>query len=155
MQDLYFRNERLRYQFVTVLRNQIGAPYHWGANGPNRFDCSGLIVYAMHQIGFLPSDTDLSAHGLANRFQNKLRERSEPSKPGEVCFYGSEAVIDHAMVVLSSWGHGRVILIGARGGTRKTTTLDRAYADRAYVDVVHGDYWQERRKLILDPFVTG
>lgn len=30
---------------------QQGAPYVWGAEGPDSFDCSGLIVYAFRQVG--------------------------------------------------------------------------------------------------------
>ncbi|MGX4598109.1 C40 family peptidase [Faecalimicrobium sp. JNUCC 81] len=30
---------------IKTLENQIGKPYVWGANGPNAFDCSGLVRY--------------------------------------------------------------------------------------------------------------
>lgn len=31
---------------VHVARNQVGDPYRYGAAGPTRFDCSGLVKYA-------------------------------------------------------------------------------------------------------------
>jgi cell wall-associated NlpC family hydrolase len=37
---------------VTVCRSQIGKPYVWGASGPNSFDCSGLMVYALRRSGY-------------------------------------------------------------------------------------------------------
>jgi cell wall-associated NlpC family hydrolase len=30
---------------LRVTRNQAGDPYQYGADGPNRFDCSGLVLY--------------------------------------------------------------------------------------------------------------
>lgn len=30
---------------MKLLEDQIGKPYVWGANGPNSFDCSGLVRY--------------------------------------------------------------------------------------------------------------
>ena len=29
----------------------VGAPYGWGAAGPNAFDCSGLVIYVYGQFG--------------------------------------------------------------------------------------------------------
>ena len=31
---------------VNIAKAQVGKPYVWGAEGPNSFDCSGLIYYA-------------------------------------------------------------------------------------------------------------
>lgn len=36
---------------VTAARSVIGRPYAWGATGPDRFDCSGLVVWAYGQAG--------------------------------------------------------------------------------------------------------
>ncbi|WP_067699358.1 NlpC/P60 family protein [Nocardia jejuensis] len=30
---------------------RVGAPYVWGAVGPDQFDCSGLVQWAFHQVG--------------------------------------------------------------------------------------------------------
>ena len=38
-------------KFLSVVRAQIGKPYVWAAVGPNSFDCSGLVVYALRQSG--------------------------------------------------------------------------------------------------------
>ncbi len=31
--------------------SKIGAPYRWGATGPNAFDCSGLVSWAFKNAG--------------------------------------------------------------------------------------------------------
>lgn len=36
---------------IQVAEKQIGKRYVWGANGPNAFDCSGLIYYCYRQAG--------------------------------------------------------------------------------------------------------
>jgi peptidoglycan DL-endopeptidase CwlO len=36
---------------VAAARSMIGAGYAYGGNGPSRFDCSGLAVYAMRAAG--------------------------------------------------------------------------------------------------------
>lgn len=36
---------------VAAARSRIRYPYAWGATGPDRFDCSGLVVWAYAQAG--------------------------------------------------------------------------------------------------------
>lgn len=36
---------------VDAAASKIGAPYVWGASGPNAFDCSGLTSWAYSQVG--------------------------------------------------------------------------------------------------------
>nr|WP_268913800.1 C40 family peptidase [Corynebacterium uropygiale] len=36
---------------VDAVRSKVGAPYVWGAAGPDAFDCSGLVYWAHQQAG--------------------------------------------------------------------------------------------------------
>lgn len=36
---------------AQIALQQVGKPYRWGAVGPDRFDCSGLISYAYNHAG--------------------------------------------------------------------------------------------------------
>lgn len=38
-------------KFINVLKSRLGCSYVLGATGPNTFDCTGLIVWAMNQCG--------------------------------------------------------------------------------------------------------
>lgn len=38
-------------EFVQACQRQLGKPYVFGATGPNSFDCSGLVVFCLNQIG--------------------------------------------------------------------------------------------------------
>lgn len=53
---------------VAAARTKLGAPYVWGASGPNAFDCSGLVSWAYkaagHNIGRVTTATILA--NLAN-----------------------------------------------------------------------------------------
>lgn len=35
---------------ISLAIGQLGKPYKWGAEGPNKYDCSGLAVYCYQEI---------------------------------------------------------------------------------------------------------
>lgn len=37
--------------FLDTLKEKLGCPYVWGAEGPNSFDCTGFVVWGMNQCG--------------------------------------------------------------------------------------------------------
>lgn len=39
------------YKIAQYAVSKVGSPYHWGATGPNMFDCSGLVYWAHSQAG--------------------------------------------------------------------------------------------------------
>lgn len=49
---------------VDAALTRVGAPYAWGAAGPDSFDCSGLVVWAFHQAGItVPHSSEALAIG--------------------------------------------------------------------------------------------
>lgn len=48
-------------QVIDEARKFLGDPYVWGGEGPNRFDCSGLVDYVLTQLGFhgVPRTADI------------------------------------------------------------------------------------------------
>jgi hypothetical protein len=60
---------------------QQGDPYVWGATGPDAFDCSGLIVYAWRQAGFvLKVRTAADMHDVSDPVQ------AGQEQPGDLIF---------------------------------------------------------------------
>lgn len=115
------QNQRLAF-FMEVQKHK-DTPYRWGAKGPLRFDCSGLVTYCIHQVGGPDYRETYNAQRLFNEFQ-KL-EADEKPRPGDLCFYGmNDQHITHVMV---NMGDGTVF--GATGGD-STTTDDVAAARR-------------------------
>lgn len=46
-------SSELAEQFVQACRSMIGHAYVWGAAGPTTFDCSGLVTWALKEIGVM------------------------------------------------------------------------------------------------------
>ncbi len=72
---------------VQAAMSRLGAPYVWGAAGPDEFDCSGLVVWSFAQVGMsLPHYSyDLMAGGAPVAYSDL--------QPGDlVFFYGGSHV---------------------------------------------------------------
>ncbi|MFN2369834.1 MAG: C40 family peptidase [Candidatus Krumholzibacteriia bacterium] len=41
----------LGLEAADLVRRQLGKPYQWGASGPDRFDCSGLVQHVYGELG--------------------------------------------------------------------------------------------------------
>lgn len=39
------------HAFLKAALSRVGMPYVWGAEGPRSFDCSGLVLWSLHQAG--------------------------------------------------------------------------------------------------------
>ncbi|MBE0565196.1 MAG: C40 family peptidase, partial [Krumholzibacteria bacterium] len=44
-------NTGLGPEAAALARQQLGKPYQWGASGPDRFDCSGLVQHVYGELG--------------------------------------------------------------------------------------------------------
>ncbi|MBY8875564.1 C40 family peptidase [Micromonospora sp. PLK6-60] len=63
---------------------QIGKPYVWGAEGPNSYDCSGLMLAAWAKAGVsLP-------HNARQQRQVTARVSKADLRPGDLVFYYSD-----------------------------------------------------------------
>lgn len=75
--------------------SRIGCPYVWGAEGPDSFDCSGLVMWAYRQLGIeLPHQSEAQM-ARATRVVSVSEAR-----PGDVL-----------------WRYGHVGIAGGYGGT--------------------------------------
>ncbi|MCX5045948.1 C40 family peptidase [Aldersonia sp. NBC_00410] len=64
---------------------RVGAPYVWGATGPDSFDCSGLVVWAYKQIGKpLPRTSQAQASAGTPVGRDELQ-------PGDIVTFYSDA----------------------------------------------------------------
>lgn len=139
--------------FIKAIWPCIGMPYIWGGQNPTiGFDCSGLVLYGLHEAGIPMPFKDTNAQGLYNWLKSKTVPDSK-YKCGNLFFYGNSLnQISHVMVLLHIWKNGTFVLCGARGGDSTTTTADKAEKQKAFVDVCFGDYWYSKLQAVCDPF---
>lgn len=80
--------------FVKDVAKYLGTPYVWGGATPDGFDCSGLMIYAAHEIGVrLPRvSQDQSRLGTLVKF-DKL-------EVGDLLFWGSVGTAHHVAVYI-------------------------------------------------------
>ena len=75
---------------LNLAYSKIGCPYVWGGNGPNTFDCSGLVKWCYAQVGI-----------------------SIPRTTGELKSYGTQISVSQALPGDILWKSGHVgIYIG-------------------------------------------
>ncbi|WP_217198390.1 C40 family peptidase [Streptomyces buecherae] len=74
---------------LKVAAGKKGAPYKYGAVGPNRFDCSGLTLYSYRKAGKKLPRTAAAQY-------NKTRHLSKSSrKAGDLVFFHSGRNVYH------------------------------------------------------------
>jgi cell wall-associated NlpC family hydrolase len=72
-----------RSEVVNIAKKYLGAPYRWGAAGPNSFDCSGFTMFVYRQVGVsLP-------HSSRAQINCGQRVSRADIKPGDLVFFGS------------------------------------------------------------------
>lgn len=105
-----------RSEVVAVARQYLGAPYVWGASGPDSFDCSGFTQFVFRQVGVqLPrvSRDQINAGQRVSR---------EDLQPGDLVFFGSP--IHHVGIYV---GDGMMIHSPRTGDVVKISPLMSDY----------------------------
>ena len=101
---------------VDAALSKLGSPYLWGATGPDRFDCSGLMVWAWAQAGVsLPR----TSHG---QFTNLRSISRSELQPGDLVFAGSPRVHHVGMYI----GNGQIVHSPRSGYTVSIRSMERS-----------------------------
>lgn len=107
---------------VTLARQQIGDPYVFGAEGPDSFDCSGLVQWVAQRVGL-----------------STPRTTAQMMSPGSNLVPIGRSDLREGDLIFSNWGSGRSSHVGIftgkgtiieapqPGDTVKETTLGRSY----------------------------
>jgi cell wall-associated NlpC family hydrolase len=73
-------------KLIDAATAQQGAKYVFGAQGNGKFDCSGLVHFALNEAGL--NDQRTNARGYQERYKDTQVSR-EDLKPGDLVFYWS------------------------------------------------------------------
>jgi peptidoglycan DL-endopeptidase CwlO len=98
---------------VQAAMAQLGDSYVWGADGPDSFDCSGLMMYAWGKAG-----VSLSHSSKAQASEGRRVSKSQ-LMPGDLVFYYSP--ISHVAMYI---GNGRIVHASRPGKPVKTDPID-------------------------------
>ena len=91
-----------RATVIATAASAIGVPYRWGGNGPDGFDCSGLVVAAFRSVSVVLPRTAQSQYDATHSIE------TGPT-PGDLVFFGpSHRDVSHVGIVL-----GRGLMIDA------------------------------------------
>ncbi|WP_308283255.1 C40 family peptidase [Pseudonocardia nigra] len=94
--------------------SKLGAPYRWGAEGPNAFDCSGLIQWAFKNAGISLPRTSRAQAGVGTPVaKSDLR-------PGDLVFFYQP--VSHAGIYI---GDGKIVHASNRKDPVKISEVDR------------------------------
>lgn len=86
---------------VNYARQQLGDPYVWGAEGPDSFDCSGLVYAAYRAAGL-----DVSRTTAANLGRQGQAIPLANARAGDLVYYDKPGATDHVGIYV---GNGQMI----------------------------------------------
>lgn len=119
---------------VAAARNEIGDPYVWGAEGPNAFDCSGLVQYVYGKFGIRTPRVTYDQV----RFGTEVAKKN--LQPGDLIFSSWDGKPDSHVGIYS--GNGTIINAPQPGENVKEQKLSDTY-------------WAHVTSLRRYPGVTG
>lgn len=98
---------------LTIAKRQLGDPYRYGAAGPDRFDCSGLLYFATHRAGFtgVPRTSSAQARHMRRIHRSNMRA-------GDFVFFTNGSGVYHAAIYLGVQDGRRRILHSPGSGQR-------------------------------------
>ncbi len=90
--------------FLTAALSRVGLPYVWGGDGPEVFDCSGLVQWSMRQAGIVMPRV------AADQAQTGPQVPIADLQPGDLLFYHTDPTaptyISHVAIYI---GDGRML----------------------------------------------
>lgn len=100
---------------VDAAMSKLGSPYVWGAQGPNSFDCSGLVWWAHRQAGVNFGRT--TAASLAHMGQEVSISQLQP---GDIITTTSDGRVSHVVIYI---GNGKIVHAPQTGDVVKVSSL--------------------------------
>lgn len=87
---------KYRAELINFAMTLRGKPYVLGAKGPNAFDCSGLLNYAVKQsLGKYSLKIDEFPRLAADIYKKVVKISPEDREPGDLIFFSENGRISH------------------------------------------------------------
>ena len=95
-----------------IAMRQRGDAYAYGAAGPDRFDCSGLVFYSFRRAGFPVPRTSGAQAGFTRRIAKK------DMRAGDLMFFYGSGGVYHAAIFLK-WSRGHAVMVHSPGSGQR------------------------------------
>ncbi|MBF6175661.1 NlpC/P60 family protein [Nocardia blacklockiae] len=106
---------------IQVALAQVGDPYVWGAEGPNSFDCSGLMQYSARAAGVnIP-------RVAADQYRSLPKVRPSDIQPGDLIFPAAQYNGGNPGHVMMYIGNGKCVEAPSAGKNVQVTSLPSSY----------------------------
>ncbi|MFB8006004.1 C40 family peptidase [Nocardia sp. NPDC056000] len=107
---------------IAVATAQVGKPYVWGAEGPNSFDCSGLMQYAARAAGVnIPRVSQ-------DQYRQLPKVNPADIRPGDLIFPAGHYNGGSPTHVMMYIGNGRCVEAPRTGLNVRIVALPSSYA---------------------------
>ena len=112
---------------ISLAKTLLGKPYVWGGQGPNAFDCSGLMTYIFKNgagINLPRTSTEQSKYGMT--------VSKADLKPGDLIFSSTNGTgkVSHVGIYI---GNGEMIHAPKPGDVVKISNINNSYWNNAYL----------------------
>lgn len=94
--DAHAATKPLRVKALEVAAKQKGDPYKYGATGPSKFDCSGLMLYSFGKVGKKLPRTAQAQYNASKHISKSSRTK------GDMVFFGGTRSIYHVGIYAGS-----------------------------------------------------
>ena len=114
-------------QFVEYGKSFLGAPYVYGGNGPDCFDCSGFTKYVYSHFGYSINRT------ASNQMKNGVAVSSDQLQAGDLIFFrnpGDNKPASHVGIYIAD---GKFVHASSDRYVVEIDTLYSSYNSRTYV----------------------
>jgi len=118
--------------FLTFAQQQLGKPYVWSEEGPDSFDCSGLVYYCLKAVNKAPGRYNALGYSQVSRWT------AVPSisqlQPGDLVFFKSDtkSAVNHTGIYLggnrfihASSSQGKVVISQMTGYYNRNFIIGR------------------------------
>lgn len=116
---------------MRIAKRQMGDPYKYGAEGPDKFDCSGLVWFATHRAGFdaVPRTSSEQGDYMRRIKRSKLQR-------GDFVFFTSKGDVYHVGVYVGRSDGNRMIVHAPSPGEK--VRRDPVWTDKWFAGTLRG-----------------
>lgn len=117
--------------FIAVAMQQLGKRYVYSTEGPDTFDCSGLVYYCLRAVGV--GTSRYSASGFSQVESWTTVYGKENLRPGDLLFYKSDGSSSTYVTHVAIWLGGNQLLHASTSAGKICTTSWGSWSENNFL----------------------